>query len=253
MSYAKRLKALGGAWKNDKAKKGGAGISAGKHQYEITRATFEESKMSYNKGHMQVSLEITVATGADKGRKGWINVDLEQEATTKFPTSGIARFKGHLETLGMELPAQLSEKAIRALLAEMVGIVFNGACVINAKGYPNHYINDLVHAAGEGSDDEDDEDEEDDEEDDDDSEDSDSDEDDEEDDDDDEDEDDDEEEEEDEEDEPAPPKKKAAKKDPKKLSFKPAPKKAPAKAKAPVKGKKAEDEDEEDFDDDWDE
>tara|TARA_R110000782_G_scaffold211669_1_gene299821 strand:+ start:8054 stop:8809 length:756 start_codon:yes stop_codon:yes gene_type:complete len=251
MSYAKRLKALGGAWKNDKAKKGGAGISAGKHQYEITRATFEESKMSYNKGHMQVSLEITVATGADKGRKGWINVDLEQEATTKFPTSGIARFKGHLETLGMELPAQLSEKAIRALLAEMVGIVFNGACVINGKGYPNHYINDLVHAAGEGSDDEDDE-EEDDDEDDDDSEDSDSDEDDEEDDDDDED-DDDEEEEEDEEDEPAPPKKKAAKKDPKKLSFKPAPKKAPAKAKAPVKGKKAEAEDDEDFDDDWDE
>tara|TARA_R110000751_G_scaffold300963_1_gene413047 strand:- start:31193 stop:31948 length:756 start_codon:yes stop_codon:yes gene_type:complete len=247
MSYAKRLKALGGAWKKDKSAKGGAGISAGKHQYEIVRAVLEESKMSYNKGHMQVTLEIKVVTGSDKGKKGWINTDIEQEATEKWPISGIARFKGYLETLGLDLPPQLSEKAIQEVLALLVGCVFNGATIINAKGYPNHYINDLVHAAG---DEDEEEEEEEEDEDDDDSEDSDSDEDDEEADDDDEDEDDDEEEEEDEKDEPVRLKK-GAKKDAKKVDFKPT--KTKPKPKAEPKKKPAPAKDSDEDDDDWDE
>lgn len=155
MSYKDRLNKLSKAWETDKAVAGAGQLPAGKYQFQIKRAYLEESKASFNKGHLQAVFEVAVITGPAKNRKAWIRTDLEAPANPakNFP-SGMSRFKGYLETLKVEMPKVLSEKAIKGVLEQLIGIVFNGACVHNAKGYANIYINDLVNAPAEAEDEE---------------------------------------------------------------------------------------------------
>lgn len=162
MSYKDRLNKLKQSWDSDKPAAGAPTLPPGKYQFVIKTARLVESTAAYNKGHLQVEMTCAVAVGPLKGRKHKIYTDLEQEATDKFP-SGISRFKGYLETLKIDMPKDLSEKSIKNTLEQLIDVVFDGACVVNAKGYANVYINGLVSAASESDDDEDDDDEDDDE------------------------------------------------------------------------------------------
>lgn len=239
MSYKNRLDALKKAWSEDKPAEAMSGLPKGKYQMEIKRALLEESKATWNHGHLQVIFHLEVVTGEYKGRKSRVMVDLEQPADKKknFP-SGISRFKQYLEIMQLNMPKQLTEGALNETLKETIGIVLNTTAVVNDKGYTNVYLNDLVSAASDSDDDEDedtdDEDESDESED---AKDSD------------EESDEDEDDEDDDEDEPEEPAKKPGKAsgkppfDPKAGKSKPAEKAKPAKAKA------AEDDDDED---EWD-
>ena len=204
MSYAKRLNKLKDSWKNTKPAASGGQLPAGNYQFQIKKAVLEESKAQFNKGNLQVVYHLVVATGPLKGRKHILRVDLESEGLPdKNVPPGLAIFKAHLDNLQVDMPKQLTEKALKETLAELIDIIFNGACRHNAKGYANVFINDLVHAPEEEEEDEeeDEEEEEDDEEDEDEE---------------DEDEEDDEEDEEEEEVKPAPKKGKSSKKGKKK-------------------------------------
>lgn len=152
-SYKDRLNSLKKNWETDKPATGGGQLPPGKYQFAIKRALLEESTASFNKGNIQVTLHLEVVTGQLKGRKHVLRTDIEAKATDKFP-SGISRLKGQLEKLSLDLPKDLSEGSLKALLSTMVGIIFNGACVHNAKGYANVYINDLVNSAPESEEDE---------------------------------------------------------------------------------------------------
>lgn len=164
MSYKDRLSKLSQQWDKSKPTAGFEKLPAGKYQFEIKRATLGESTASYNKGHLQVTYEVAVAIGPLKGKKAFINVDLESDGKNgQYPT-GMSIFKGHLTNLGVEIPKQLTEKAIQEVLKTLIGVIFNGQCVVNGKGYANIYINDAVSAAASSDDDEDDEDEDDDDE-----------------------------------------------------------------------------------------
>jgi len=155
MSYNDRLVKLGKAWASDKAATSSPALPPGKYQFQIKRAFLEESKAGFNKGHLQFTIEPVVVTGNAKGRKGTpIRADLEAPATDKFP-SGISRLKQYLTALEVEMPKQLTDKALKQTAEQLVGLVFNGTCVHNAKGYPNIYINDLVNAPAEADDEED--------------------------------------------------------------------------------------------------
>lgn len=155
-SYKDRLNNLKKSWEKDKAVTGAPRLPAGKYQFEIKRAVLEESKFKYNLGHLQVTYDVMVITGPHKGAKARIIQDLETPAdNAKNWPSGMSRWKGHLETLKIDMPKSLDDKSIKATLASMIGVVFNGACVINKNGYPNIYINDLVNAPSESDGDED--------------------------------------------------------------------------------------------------
>lgn len=154
MSYEARLKGLRDAWKKDKPAEGFVSLPGGKYQFQMKRAYLEESKASFNKGNLQVHYEFVVVTGEYKGKKGDRRVDIQQQAKDQFP-SGISIFKGDLKNLGLDLPADLSEKSITAVLKQTIDCVFNGTVKINKNGYPTVYINDLVNASDESEDDED--------------------------------------------------------------------------------------------------
>jgi len=226
MSFAKRLTALKKNWKESKAVKGSGNdpLPEGKYQFHIDKAVLEESKAKFNKGNMQVTYHLSVITGSMKGKKHWLRVDLESDGKKgEYPT-GMEIFKGHLETLEIDMPKVLTEAALKKTLTELLGVIFNGACVHNNKGWANVYINDLVDASDEEDDEETEEVEEDEDE-------------------------DDEEEDEEDEDEDFEVKKSTAKKPAKKTS-----KKAPAKKKNQPDPEDPEDEedDEDEDDEDWD-
>jgi len=239
-SYAKRLAGLKKSWDSDKAVSSQGQLPEGKYQFEIKRAVLGESKASFNKGNAQVEFHCAVITGPLKGRKHIIRQDLESKANIEegWP-SGISRFKGYLETLKVDMPKTLDENGLNKCLKQLVGIVFEGACVHNQKGYANVYINELVNASDEDEDEEEvDEDEDEDEAEESEDKDSEDEEDDEEEDSDDDDESEDEDEDDDEEEEEKPAKK-------------PAPKPASKSDKKPAKAEKpAKKEDDDDWSDD---
>lgn len=228
MSYKNRLEKLKDAWNKDKPAESQSGLPNGKYQLEIKRAVLEESKASFNKGHLMVVFYLVVVTGEFKGRKTIVRVDLEQEADIKkgFP-SGISRFKQYLEIMSLDMPKSLNEASLNEILKESIGMVLNATAVVNAKGYTNVYLNDLVRAASDETEEEDDEEDEEEDEDEDDEEEED-------------DEDDEDEDEEDEEDKKPEPKKP----EPKKPETKPSSKKP-----EPKKPKEDDEEDEWDLDD----
>lgn len=155
MSYKNRLDKLKANWDSDKPVAGAQALPAGKYQFVIKRAFLEESKAKFNKGNLTLVVEAHVLTGNLKGRKTIIRTDLEAKANIdKGWPSGISRFKGMLETLKLDMPKSLSEKDIEKVLKAMINVCFNGTCVVNAKGYSNVYINDLLAAPSEEDDDE---------------------------------------------------------------------------------------------------
>ena len=164
MSYKNRLDKLKANWDSDKPASNSPQLPAGKYQFTIKRAFLEESKASFNKGNLCVVIEAHVLTGAFKGRKSFIRIDLEAKANIdKGWPSGISRFKGTLETLKLDMPKTLSDKDIEKTLKALINTCFNGTCVVNQKGYSNVYINDLLNAASEEDDDEEENEEDDDE------------------------------------------------------------------------------------------
>jgi len=162
-SYANRLKNLKDQWKNDKPAAGMAALPAGKYQFQVTRAFLEPSKASFNKGNLTLVVQLTVASGALKGRKAMYRLDLEAKANKeKNWPSGISRFKGLLDNLKLDMPSELNDEGINAVLSQLVNAIVEGQSVVNDKGYSNIYLNRLVNAGGDTTD-EDESDEEDDE------------------------------------------------------------------------------------------
>jgi len=157
MSYADRLKKLQGAWKSAKPATGGGSLPAGKYQMQIARALITEGKAEFNKGHMQVELQMTVVTGKMKGRKmrKWIDLEAPANEEKNIP-SGMAQFKGILEVLSLDMP---DLDKLEKFLNKLVGCVINTQVVVNQKGYANVYINSLVNAASDSEDEDEDEDE----------------------------------------------------------------------------------------------
>lgn len=157
MSYQKRLDALNKSWESDKAATGFQQLPPGKYQFEIKKAIPTEGKSDFNKGHLVIRMDFQVVTGSLKGRKAAKFIDLEQPANKeKSLPSGMSMFKGCLESLKVDMPKNLTDKSIKKVLEQLIGIVFNGTCVHNKSGYANIYINDLVNAASSNDEEEDD-------------------------------------------------------------------------------------------------
>ena len=229
MSYSKRLASLKKQWTDSKPAVGGS-LPEGKYQFVIRQAKIEEGKQDFNKGHLLIVYTLEVAVGPLKGRKAWIRVDLDSEGIpSKNVPAGMAIFKGHLDTLHIDIPSDLTEESLKNMLESLVGTVFNGQAVANKKGYINVYINSLVNSAPQEEEEVEEEEEEEEEA---------------------SDEDENEDEEDEEEEEPAPPKKPAPA-PAKKGGFQVTGKGKQAEAKKPAP-KQAETEDDEDSDD-WDE
>ena len=154
-NYNDRLKKLQQNWKTEKAAESGSKLPEGKYQWIISRATLGNSKASFNKGNVQFTLELKVAVGPMKGRKVLKSYDLESKANpAKNIQSGLAYFKRLIEDIQLDMPASLEERELKKLAESMVNMVVYGACVHNAKGYANYYINGLVDAPQGNDDDE---------------------------------------------------------------------------------------------------
>lgn len=149
MSVQDKLKKLKKAWKSAEARAGFTPVPDGTYQVRIKDATLEESKASKR---LQVCWELEIISDEHEGRKLFKRDGVDDESQLEW-------FKGNLETLELEAPAEIA--GITDVLGEAVGLAVE-ITVKTANEFQNIYFNDLIEGVDEeeGDEEEDDDDEE---------------------------------------------------------------------------------------------
>lgn len=144
-SYADKLKKIGEAsWKKSKTQDF-SNLSEGRYVTVITAARFDEIKKGKQAGNPVIRVQFKVQTGPFKNRQTsktyWIASINKKDGSSV----GFSQLKGDCEKLGIDLPAEFSEKKLQEVFKKMV----NSVCeivIIEKGGFSNIYINRAVNA-----------------------------------------------------------------------------------------------------------
>lgn len=138
MSMSKRLSSLNEAWAGAKpADPTSAGLPPGTYQCEITALRLSEVKSGKRAGQIQFEMKAVVRAGPFKGRTVTRWMSLSDPKSLPYT-------KRDLETIGVELPAELTEKSIARMCKDAIGVLIEIRAAEKA-GYTNYYVNRAVN------------------------------------------------------------------------------------------------------------